>query len=137
MNRIQKGRVCVEPEADLDALSHEVIGAALEVHRQLGPGFLEKIYERSLALELSIRGLDFQQQVPIKLHYKGSLVGTARLDLVISRRLVVELKAVDDLHPIHLAQMISYLKATGYHPGLLINFNVDRLKDGIRRIVFS
>lgn len=112
-----------------------VIGAAIEVHRLLGPGYLENVYEQALAVELKLRGVPFARQVVFALDYKGHAVGEGRLDFLVDDRLIVELKAVDALVPIHIAQAISYLKATKHRLALLINFNVPVLKDGIRRVV--
>ncbi len=126
-----------EPSRELDQLAHAVIGAAIEVHRALGPGFLESVYEEALSFELEQRAVPFTRQHLISVSYKGRPVGEGRLDMLIADRLVVELKAVDELAPIHMAQVISYLKATGHKLGLLINFNVPILKQGIRRVVLS
>lgn len=126
-----------EPEPKLDQTAHAVIGAAIEVHRMLGPGYLESVYEEALAIELGLRGIGFRRQVPVTVSYKGREVGTARLDFLVEEILVVELKAVDDLAPIHLAQVLSYLKATSLPLALLINFNVPVLRDGIKRIILS
>jgi GxxExxY protein len=113
-----------EPDAELDRLAHDVIGAALEVHRTLGPGFLEAIYEEALCVELSLRRIPFARQVPIGVDYKGTLVGQARMDLLVDGRLVVELKAIECIAPIHVAQVLSYLKAARLRLGLLITFEV-------------
>ncbi len=126
-----------EPDADVDELARRVIGAAIEVHRHLGPGFLESVYEEALCVELELREIPFERQRPIGVDYKGHSVGQGRLDLLVGDRLLIELKAVDRLAPIHNAQVMSYLKATKLHLGLLINFNVPLLKDGIRRIIWS
>lgn len=126
-----------EPSAELDRLAHAVIGAAIEVHRVLGPGFLESVYEEALCVELKLSGIPYERQAVVAVDYKGHAVGESRLDLLIGGALIVELKAVDALAPIHSAQLISYLKATGRPLGLLINFNVPTLKEGIRRIVLS
>jgi GxxExxY protein len=126
-----------EPSAEIDALAHTVIGAAIEVHRVLGPGFLESVYEEALAVELRLRGIPFQRQAMLAVDYKGHPVGEGRLDLLVGGQLIVELKAVETLLPLHSAQLLSYLKTTGQPLGLLINFNVPVLKDGIRRIVRS
>jgi len=126
-----------EPNRELDQLAHAVIGAAIEVHRALGPGFLESVYEEALSFELEQRAVPFTRQHVISVSYKGRPVGEGRLDMLVAGRLVVELKAVDELAPIHMAQVISYLKATGHKLGLLINFNVPILKQGIRRVVLS
>ena len=121
----------------MDQLARAVISAAIEVHRILGLGFLESVYEEALCVELSLRGIEFSDRFPIAVDYKGHPVGESRLDLVVGGALVVELKAVDALGPVHSAQIISYLRATGHHLGLLINFNVPLLKEGIRRVVLS
>lgn len=127
----------IEPNKGLDRLARTVIGAAIEVHRYLGPGYLECVYEEALAVELDLRGIPYVRQEPFALSYKGREVGEGRLDLVVDGQLLVELKAVDALAPIHKAQVISYLKATRRHLGLLINFNVPVLRTGIQRIVLS
>jgi len=126
-----------EPSPKLDQLAHEVIGAAIEVHRTLGPGYLESVYEEALAIELALRGIPFTRQVVIAVDYKGHSVGESRLDLLVGGQLVTELKAVEALAPIHSAQVISYLKTTGHPLGLLINFNVCFLKDGVKRVVLT
>lgn len=126
-----------EPSPKLDQLTHEVIGAAIEVHRTLGPGYLESVYEEALAIELALRGIPFTRQVVIAVDYKGHSVGESRLDLLVGGQLVTELKAVEALAPIHSAQVISYLKTTGHLLGLLINFNVCCLKDGVKRVVLT
>jgi GxxExxY protein len=126
-----------EPDVETDRLAQEVIGAAIEVHRTLGPGFLESVYEQALGVELGLRGVQLQRQVPVSVDYKGHSIGESRLDLLVDGRLIVELKAVEQLAPIHTAQLMSYLRATGYRLGLLVNFNTTRLKDGIKRVVLS
>jgi GxxExxY protein len=126
-----------EPDAESDRLAQEVIGAAIEIHRALGPGFLESVYEQAMGIELGLRGISSERQVPVAVNYKGHSIGESRLDLLVDGRLVVELKAVDQFAPIHTAQVMSYLKATGHQLGLLINFNVVRLKDGVKRVVLS
>jgi len=126
-----------EPGEQLDALARQVIGVAIEVHRELGAGFLESVYENAMAIELEMQHIPFQRQAPVSLEYKGQSVGEARLDLLVDNALVVELKAVDSLAAIHHAQVINYLKATRYKLGLLINFNVTKLRDGVKRIVLT
>jgi len=118
-----------------DDIAHEVIGAAIEVHRHLGPGFLESAYEAALCTELGLRRIPFARQKSVVLSYKGNPIGEGRLDLVVAGEVVVELKTVESFAPIHTAQLNSYLRLTGLHLGLLINFNVPVLRDGIRRIV--
>ena len=126
-----------EPDAELDALARLVIGAAIEVHRQLGPGLLEAVYEEALCIELELRKISFTRQPGVGITYKGRPVGKGKLDLLVGERLIVELKSVERLAPIHSAQMISYLRMTNRVLGLLINFNVPLLKDGIKRVVVS
>lgn len=127
----------LEPDDETDALAHAVIGAAIEVHRHLGPGFLEEIYEEALCIELRLRKVSLERQKPINVEYKGECVGPGRLDLLVGDRLIVELKAVKAVAPIEVARVISYLRATRRHLALLINFNVTMLKDGIQRLVAS
>jgi GxxExxY protein len=119
-----------------EQIAHRVIGAAIEVHRILGPGFLESIYERAMDHELKTSGLLVERQKEILVPYKDIEIPGQRLDLLVGGRLIVELKAVESIAPIHEAQLISYLKATRLRLGLLINFRVPVLKDGIRRIVY-
>jgi GxxExxY protein len=126
-----------EPDQYLNQLAHAVIGAAIEVHRTLGPGFLESVYVEALCVELTLHKLAFERQHVINVSYKGHPVGENRLDILVENCLIVELKAVEALEPIHMAQVISYLKATGHALGLLINFNVPVLKNGVRRVVLS
>jgi GxxExxY protein len=121
---------------ELEDLIQRVIGAAIEVHRHLGPGFVEKIYERALLHELRLRGIKVESQKEIVVPYKDILIAGQQLDLLVEKQLVLELKAVDHLSAVHEAQIMSYLKATGLRAGLLFNFNVKMLKEGgIRRIV--
>ena len=127
----------MEPDIELDTLAHLVIGAALEVHRELGPGYLESVYQNALSIELRSTGVKFEAQKPFLLNYKQQHIGEGRLDFLVGDRLVVEIKAVESLQPIHKAQVISYLKATRSRIGLLINFNVKMLKNGIQRIIWS
>jgi len=122
-------------DAKLEDAAHRVIGAAIEVHRNLGPGFLESVYEEALAVELELQGIGFARQVVFAVDYKGRSVGEGRLDLLIVGELIVELKAVESFAPIHMAQVLSYLKANKKRLGLLINFNVPVLKEGIKRVV--
>ena len=123
---------------DIDEISKAVIGAAIEVHRHLGPGLLESTYEHCLAHELSLRGIPFEQQKPCGVNYKGATLDIGyRLDLLVADRLIVELKSVKNLEPIHMAQTLSYLKLTDKRLALLINFNVRLLKDGIKRIAHN
>ncbi len=117
-------------------LTEQIIGAAIEVHKHWGPGLYEEIYERSLCHELRLRKVAFESQVNLPLLYKGERVGDdLRLDLIVEGKVVVELKAVKALEPIHEAQLLTYMKLTGCKVGLLINFNVSVLKQGIKRMV--
>jgi len=119
-------------------LTGKIIGAAIEVHRVLGPGLLESAYQKCLAHELRLRGLYVESEVPVPLTYKGLDLGCSyRLDLLVERQAVVELKAMESILPVHRAQLITYLKLTHCQVGLLINFNVPVLKDGIKRIVLT
>lgn len=116
----------------------QIIASAIDVHRALGPGLLESAYEACLVYELTQRGLYFQRQSALPVVYKDVLIDCGyRLDLLVERQIVVELKAIDRIAPIHEAQMLSYLKLSGCHVGLLINFNVRLLKEGIRRLVLG
>lgn len=126
-----------QPTPHQEELAKQFIDAALEVHRELGPGYDELIYENALAVELERRGIPFSRQKTIQVFYKGILVGEGRLDLLLDNKLVVELKAVDELNQKHLAQVISYLKATELPLGLLVNFHVSLLKNGLKRVVYS
>ena len=119
-----------------ETLTESIIGAAIEVHRELGPGLMESAYEECLCHELSLRRLSFQRQVPLPVHYKKvNLDCGYRMDLVVENTVIVELKAVETLQPVHEAQLITYLKLSTKPVGLLINFNVPVLKDGIVRRV--
>ncbi len=114
-------------------LSGKIIGAALEVHRELGPGFLENVYEEALKVDLTEHSLHFECQKEIEIEYLGVVVGTHRLDLVVENKIIIELKAVNELADIHFSQLRSYLKATGLKVGLLLNFAKPTLQ--IRRVV--
>lgn len=117
-------------------LTNEIIGAAIEVHRTLGAGLLESIYEQALCQELSLRSIPHRRQVELPVRYKGiDLEGTLRIDLLVANHVVVELKAVEHQLPIHACQLLTYLRISGYRVGLLINFNVPVLRNGILRRV--
>jgi GxxExxY protein len=119
-----------------DNISHHVLQAALTIHRRLGPGLLESVYEELLAYELSKRELMFTRQEAIPLQYDALSMSIAfRADIVVERKVIVELKAVETVLPVHKKQLLTYLRLTGLHLGLLINFNVLLLKDGFSRIV--
>ncbi len=124
------------PQSEYDPLSRKVIGAAIEVHRYLGPGLLESAYEECLCWELSQAGLAVARQVALPIAYKGMKLDAGyRLDVVVEGSLIVELKAVDAVLSIHKAQLLTYLKLSGIRTGLLLNFNTTVLKDGIVRMV--
>ncbi len=135
--KYQRKQIRSEPERELDELAHRVIGAAIEVHRHLGPGFLEGVYEDALAVEFTLRGLAYARQKSIAVYYKDHPVGEGRLDFLVEESLIVELKAVEGLAAIHKAQVLSYLKATRLRLGVLINFNVPILRDGLQRVILS
>ena len=121
---------------DGNDLTHEIIGCAIEVHRELGPGLLESTYEAALARELQLHCIPFQQQVPMPLCYKGEDLDCGyRVDLLVGSEVIVEIKSAASLLPIHEAQLMTYLNLAGKRTGLLINFNVLQLRDGIRRFV--
>ena len=118
------------------ALTENIIGAAIEVHRALGAGLLESAYQVCLAREFTLRGLSFEQERPVPVIYKDVKLDCGyRMDFLVNDKVVVELKAVDQMHPVYEAQLLTYLKLTGYKVGLLINFNVPLLKNGIIRRV--
>ena len=123
---------------ELNFITDKIIGSAIEVHRALGPGLLESAYESCLAFEIAQRGLKVEQQKPLPVVYKEvHLDAGYRIDLLIEQRVIVELKAVDALTPLHKAQLLSYLKLSSLELGLLINFNVRVLKSGIQRVILN
>jgi GxxExxY protein len=127
-----------ETVKNLNELTEAIIGAAMEVHRALGPGLLESTYEMCLCRELSIRGIPFERQVSIPVEYKGVKLDCGyRADIVVDGMILAEIKAIDSLLSIHDAQLLSYLKLGGWQIGLLINFNVELLKHGLRRRVLG
>jgi GxxExxY protein len=121
--------------AGINDISGAVIGAAIEVHRHLGPGLLENAYEEAVCIELALRGIRFTRQVPLTVIYKGTTIATMQLDLLVEDSLAVELKAIGSLLPVHHAQVLAYLRASGLKLGLLINFNVARLTEGVSRVI--
>jgi GxxExxY protein len=122
--------------ADLNEITEKIIGAAIEVHRHLGPGLLESAYEECLCYELNQAGLRFERQVHLPIHYKGiQLEGAYRMDVIVEDAVVVEIKATEQMLPLYSAQVLTYLRSAHKTIGLLINFNVPLLKDGLRRIV--
>jgi GxxExxY protein len=121
---------------EFEELSNKVIGCAIEVHRNLGPGLLESTYEQCLAHELKIEGMPFKLQYPLPVEYKGIKLDCGyRIDLLVDNYLIVELKSVENVLPIHQAQLLTYMKLSGIKIGLLMNFNVKYMKDGIKRMV--
>ena len=119
-----------------DSLTYKIIGCAMEVYKQLGPGLLESVYEQALIHELKLNDIPVESQVEIKVNYKGiNITDSLRLDLLVDDSVIVELKSVEELKPIHHKQLLTYLRLMNKKVGLLINFNTDNLMDGIRRIV--
>jgi GxxExxY protein len=126
-----------EPPAALDELAHRVIEAAIEVHRELGPGLPEEAYERAMSIELTARGMSSEKQRVVEIFYKGAPVGRGRIDLLVEGALIVEIKSIDSLSSVHRLQVLSYMRMLKQPLALLINFNVAVLKDGIRRVVLT
>ncbi len=121
---------------DINDLTGQLIGAAIEVHKALGPGLLESVYEECLSHELDLRRIQYERQYPIPVKYKGVQLDCGyRIDLLVENLVILELKSLDSLEPVHEAQILTYLKLTGCKIGLLINFNVPGLKDGIKRLI--
>ncbi|HET90961.1 MAG TPA: GxxExxY protein [Chloroflexi bacterium] len=120
-------------DRELNHLTKRIIGCAIEVHRHLGPGLLESIYESALCIELKLAGLAYERQKPVPVTYKGHALGDHRLDVLVEDTVILELKSVERFDPVFEAQILSYLKMTGKPIGLLINFNTRLLKDGIKR----
>jgi GxxExxY protein len=122
-------------ESELNGLSRRIIGACIEVHKHLGPGLMESAYQECLCHELSLNGISYVKEYDVSINYKGVTISTKlRADMLVEGSVILELKSVTELLPIHEAQLISYLKLTGCQLGLLINFNVSLLKDGIKRM---
>ena len=125
-----------ETQEKRDPLTEKVIGCAIEVHRILGPGLLESAYQRCLALELHNQGLSFETEVPMPVRYKNEILDCGyRADMLVEKSLILELKAVETILPIHQAQLLTYMKLSGIHLGLLINFHQTRLIDGLKRFI--
>ena len=122
-------------DAATEDLAFRVIGAAIEVHRELGPGLLEGIYENALCIELKARNIPYEKQKEVPVMYKGQAIGNNFIDILVQDTIVLELKSVDKLHPVHEAQIITYLKISNKQIGFLINFNTRILKQGIKRFV--
>ena len=119
----------------LNTLSEHVILSAIEVHRELGPGLLESVYETALCLELTRAGVPVQRQVGVPLYYKGELISEHRPDLIVGDQIVVEIKSIERFLPIHLAVMLTYLRVTNLRVGLLLNFNTPYMRQGIKRVM--
>jgi GxxExxY protein len=126
-----------QPSEELVALSGRVIGAAMEVHTHLGAGYTEVVYHRALCRELSRRSIPFATEVLLDVLFKDDVVGQFRVDLIVDGNLIIELKAVEQVTNVHVAQMISYLRATGIRCGLIVNFNVAHLRHGLKRVTWS
>lgn len=125
----------LQKEFPLKDLNEKIISAAIEVHTKLGPGLLESLYEEALAYEFDLRNIKYERQKNINLIYKGKSIGDHRIDFLVENETILELKAVNQITDIFMAQVLTYLKAMNKRVGLLINFNVERLKYGIERIV--
>ena len=119
----------------VNAITERIIGCAIEVHKQLGPGLLESVYESALCVELELARMRYQQRVPVSVSYKGHVLGDLRLDLLVEDLVVVEIKSVERIEPVFEAQVLSYLKLSGKRLGLLINFNNRLVKTGIQRFI--
>jgi len=124
-----------QKEFPLKEITGKIISCAIEVHSKFGPGLLESVYEEALAVEFELRKIKYEKQKEIFLQYKGHEIGKHRIDFLIENEVILELKAVNTMHPIFDAQVLTYLKITRKRIGLLINFNVDLLKDGIKRLI--
>lgn len=124
-----------QKEFPLKDITKRIISCAIEVHSALGPGLLENVYEEAMAHEFTLRGVIYKRQKEINLKYKGKDIGKHRVDYLVENEVIVELKAVESMNKIYEAQLLTYLKAMDKRVGLLINFNVERLKDGIKRLI--
>ncbi|MEE8387793.1 MAG: GxxExxY protein [Acidiferrobacterales bacterium] len=121
---------------ELNDITESIIGAAIDVHKEIGPGLLESIYQKCLVHELKLRGLNIETEVSIPIQYKDlELKDACRADMLVENKVIVELKAVDNMHSVYTAQLLSYLKMSSLSLGLLINFNVSRLAEGVKRVV--
>jgi GxxExxY protein len=133
--RTQSEHLCTQNEFPHKAITERIIGCCVEVHSALGPGLLESVYEEALAEEFRLRGIEFERQKEIGLNYKGKYIGNHRLDYLIYGEVILELKAVEALNSVYEAQVLTYLKAANKRVGLLINFNVEKLVCGIKRLI--
>jgi GxxExxY protein len=121
-------------QSENDPLTRAIIGAAIEVHKTLGSGLLESIYEEALCYEFELRGIKYQRQVSVDVVYKGRIIKGQRIDIIVEGEVILELKSLSRMHDVVMAQILSYLKATGLKRGLIINFGEKRLVDGIKRV---
>jgi GxxExxY protein len=133
--RLQRNTLRTLKEYPFKDITEKIISCAIEVHSLLGPGLLENLYEEAMEHELKSRGIEYKRQKELEIKYKGNPIGNYRLDYLIEDKVIVELKCVEAIKGIHVAQVLTYLKAENLRVGLLINFNVDRLKEGIRRVI--
>ena len=133
--RAQRKTLCSPGEFPLKEITKRIISCAIEVHSFLGPGLLENVYEEALSHEFKLRNIAYERQKEISLKYKGKDIGKHRIDYLIEDEVIVEIKAVETMNKIYEAQLLTYLKAMNKRIGLLINFNVERLKDGIKRLI--
>lgn len=131
----QRKTLCSPEEYPLKDVTERIISCAIEVHSTLGPGLLESLYEEALVEEFALRGIPFERQKEVALKYKGKEIGKHRIDILVEDKVVVELKAVDTMHKIYEAQLLTYLKTVNKRVGLLVNFNEVKLKDGIKRLI--
>jgi len=120
---------------DLESLMTEIIGLCIDVHKELGPGLNEGVYARACGVELEARGISYESEYPVPIRYRGRLLCHQRIDLFVDGCLVLELKSVDAIHRVHVSQTVTYLRLTGARAGLIVNFNVELVKNGIRRVV--
>ncbi len=120
---------------EINKITERIIGCAIEVHRNLGPGLLESVYEEAMCVELDIQGVRYHRQTAVPVNYKGRVIGDYRLDLLVEDAVVVELKSVERHDPVFEAQILTYMRVTGKRVGLLINFNSKLLREGIKRFV--
>jgi GxxExxY protein len=120
---------------ELEKLMRDTIGSCIAVHREFGPGMSEVVYSRATCMELDARGIPFEFEKPVPIRYRGKLVCRQRVDLFVDGFLILEIKSVERIHPVHVAQVVSYLRITGARAGLIVNFNVPVLKQGLRRVV--
>jgi GxxExxY protein len=133
--RPQRNTLRTLKEYPFKDITEKIISCAIEVHSSLGPGLLENLYEEAMEHELKSRGIAYKRQKELEIKYKGNPIGNYRLDYLIENKVIVELKCVEAIKGIHIAQVLTYLKAENLRVGLLINFNVDKLKEGIKRVI--